>query len=267
MLGAMATNGPGEVGDWDAATYDRIADPMTRWGARVLERLPLAGDETVLDAGCGSGRVTELLLRRLPRGHVVALDASPAMLERARERLGDAHGRVRLVLADLLGPLAETVGEPMDAVLSTATFHWVPDHERLFANLASAMRPGAPLVAQCGGAGNIASVRAAAARIAGRWAGSKNFATIEDTERRLREAGFVDVLVWLVDEPTPMERGEPLETYLRTICLRDQMEGMGEAERVAFSREVAAALPSPAIDYVRLNIVARRAGRQRRRPR
>ena len=86
----MATNDPGSPADWDAATYDRIADPMTRWGARVLERLPLVGDETVLDAGCGSGRVTELLVRRLPRGCVVALDASPAMLARARERLAGA---------------------------------------------------------------------------------------------------------------------------------------------------------------------------------
>ena len=53
--------------DWDAATYDRVADPQTRWGRVVLDRLPLAGDETVLDAGCGSGRVTELLAARLPR--------------------------------------------------------------------------------------------------------------------------------------------------------------------------------------------------------
>lgn len=73
-------------GDWNATKYDRVADPQTRWGAEVLERLPLAGDETVLDAGCGTGRVTELLLARLPRGRVVALDFSSAMLAQARGR-------------------------------------------------------------------------------------------------------------------------------------------------------------------------------------
>ena len=63
--------------DWDAATYDRVSAPQVEWAERVLERLPLRGDETVLDAGCGSGRVTQLLLERLPRGHVVA-ERSPA---------------------------------------------------------------------------------------------------------------------------------------------------------------------------------------------
>ena len=61
--------------DWDAATYDRVADPQTRWGTAVLDRLTLTGDEVVLDAGCGTGRVTESLAERLPRGRVIALDA------------------------------------------------------------------------------------------------------------------------------------------------------------------------------------------------
>ena len=75
------------TGDWNATSYDKVADPQTRWGAEVLERLPIVGHETVLDAGCGTGRVTELLLARLPRGRVIALDYSAAMLEQARGRL------------------------------------------------------------------------------------------------------------------------------------------------------------------------------------
>src|SRR6187431_1425343 len=91
--------------DWDARTYDRVADPMTRWGAAVLDRLPLRGDERVLDAGCGSGRVTELLAERLPGGRVVALDGSSQMVAAARERLAPFGDRVEYVVADLLEPL------------------------------------------------------------------------------------------------------------------------------------------------------------------
>ena len=131
--------------EWDAATYDRIADPMTRWGAVVLDRLPLRGDERVLDAGCGTGRVTELLLERVPDGHVVALDASSRMLTEAGKRLGRFGARVELVHADLLEPIPT---DPVDAVVSTATLHWIDDHDALFRNIATVLRPGGRLAAQ-----------------------------------------------------------------------------------------------------------------------
>jgi trans-aconitate 2-methyltransferase len=244
--------------DWDAATYDRIADPMTRWGGTVLERLPLAGDETVLDAGCGSGRVTELLAEALPRGRVIALDGSPAMLDEARLRLARFGERVEYALADLRRPLP--LSTPVDAILSTATFHWVPDHAALFANLAAVLRPGGRLVAQCGGAGNIASVVAILTSLGDGWAGPWTFATPAETAARLEAAGFTEIDTWLQDEPTPLNPGLATETYLRTIILGDHLARLPEAERGRFVAAVAARLPRPEIDYVRLNITARRAG-------
>jgi trans-aconitate 2-methyltransferase len=239
--------------EWDARTYDLIADPMTRWGAAVLGRLPLDGTERVLDAGCGSGRVTELLAERLPGGRVVALDASSAMIEAARERLARFGERVDYVVADLGRPLPL---DPVDAVLSTATFHWVPDHDALFRNLAAVIRPGGRLVAQCGGVGNIASIQRVLAGIGDGWLGPVLFATPMETVVRLDAAGFVDIECWLTDEPTRLAAGAPLETYLRTVVLGAHLERLPAAEHDAFVRAVAGGLPEPVIDYVRLNIVA-----------
>jgi trans-aconitate 2-methyltransferase len=240
--------------EWDAATYDRVADPMARWGSAVLDRLPLAGDERVLDAGCGTGRVTELLLGRLPRGGVVALDHSEAMLAEARRRLAAHRGRVAYVCADLADPIPV---ERVDAVLSTATFHWVRDQDRLFANLAAVLRPGGRLVAQCGGVGNIASVRAALARLGVARDGTY-FATTAETDARLAAAGFVDVNTWIQAEPTPFDSTEALATYLAAIVIREPLAALPEAERPAFVRAVIERLPRLEIDYVRLNIDARR---------
>lgn len=254
-------HGSRHIVDWDATTYDRIADPMTRWGGQVLERLALRGDEHVLDAGCGTGRVTAQLLERLPRGHVTALDASPSMIATCRDRLASWDDRVSFVVADLLEPLPVT--SAFDAVFSTATFHWVPDHDRLFWNLHAALTPGGQLVAQCGGAGNIARVLAAADAVGGQELAttaesSRNFATPEATQRRLTDAGFVDVETWLNPEPTALARGGPLEEYLATVILRVHLAQLPEAQRAPFVTAVAAALEEPVIDYVRLNIVARR---------
>ncbi len=242
--------------EWDAATYDRVADPMARWGSAVLDRLPLEGDERVLDAGCGSGRVTEQLAARLPHGRVVALDASDAMLDEARRRLAPFGERIEYVLADLAEPLPIAV--PVDAVLSTATFHWVLDHDALFRNLAAVLRRGGRLVAQCGGAGNIANLVEALARMTDEPV-ARRFAGAEETAARLRAAGFIDIETWLNDEPTAFEPGAPFEDYLETICLRQHVAGLAPDERRAFVRDVAARLDAPRLDYVRLNIVATRA--------
>jgi len=244
--------------DWDATTYDRIADPQFRWGVAVVERMDLADGETVLDAGCGSGRVTEALLERFPQANVVALDGSPSMLEQARARLEPFADRVAFVEADLHEPLPV---DPVDAVFSTATFHWVPDHDRLFANLAGAIRPGGRLVAQCGGAGNLASVVAALEQLGtATFEGNKVFASAEETTARLRRAGFDEIRCWLHDEPTPFDRLEELATFLKTVALGSHVVSMSAEEADAFALEVARRLPRLELDYVRLNIEARRAG-------
>jgi trans-aconitate 2-methyltransferase len=244
--------------DWDAATYDRVAEPQTRWGAVVLDRLPLEGDEVVVDAGCGTGRVTEQLLERLPTGRVIAVDGSPAMLEEAAHRLARFGGRVSFLEADIGLPFELAGGERADAILSTATFHWIADHDALFRNLAAVMRPGGRLVAQCGGVGNIASVMNVLATTGDGWLGGVHFASPDETAERLRAAGFVDVDTWLQPEPTRFEAGEPFETFLRTVVLGNHLARLRPEERGPFVREVVGRLPEPVIDYVRLNIVARR---------
>ncbi len=255
--GARSNAGGHPPRDWDAWTYDLVADPMVRWGIGVLDRLDIPPDARVLDAGCGSGRVTEQLLERWPGIGVVALDGSPSMVAAARERLARFEDRVEYVVADLGSPLP--LGQPVDAIVSTATFHWVQDHDALFRNLAAVLVPGGRLVAQFGGEGNVASILAVLATVGDGWLGPAHFESVEATVRRLEAAGFVDVRAWLHDEPTSFEAGEPFLTFLRTVVLGAHVERLPAHERDAFVRAVAERLPGPRIDYVRLDVDARRA--------
>jgi trans-aconitate 2-methyltransferase len=245
--------------EWNAAVYDRVSQPQLEWSAGVLARLSLAGDETVLDAGCGSGRVTELLLDRLPRGRVIGVDASQDMVAHARRRLSE---RSRFLVADL----AELeLDEQVDAVFSNAVFHWVPNHEALFARLFAVLRPGGVLVAQCGGAGNVASLAAVLVDVVARepfaghfgsFGGIWNFATPHDTARRLRAAGFEAVRCWL--EPKWVRPDTPRE-YLETVTLGPHLAHLPEELREPFVDAVAQQMGEPLVlDYVRLNIDARR---------
>jgi trans-aconitate 2-methyltransferase len=245
------------VREWDGNSYDRISGTMEKLGLEVLDRLELSGDETIIDAGCGSGRITEALIERLPRGRVIALDESASMAEAAQRRLGpDADIRVM----DLL---ELEVAEPVDAILSTATFHWIADHERLFARLRAALRPGGRLVAQCGGEGNITILRATANQVLARepyaqhfldWRAPWNYAGAEDTAKRLLAAGFSTAKCWLA--PAPRKPEEPRE-FLSTIVLGPHAQQLPPELREPFMDDVLEALGEPVVvDYVRLNIDA-----------
>jgi trans-aconitate 2-methyltransferase len=245
--------------EWDAASYDRVGTPQERWAAPLLEHLRPDGVARVLDAGCGSGRVTSALLDRLPQAHVVALDGSQRMLDEAARRLAPAAaaGRVTFVHADLAEPLP--LEEPVDAVVSTAALHWVADQEAAYANLAAALRPGGQLVTQCGGAGNVGNVVAALAAVGERWH-PWHFATAEEAAARLAGHGFTDVRTWLHDETVRFEDNGPLEEFLGTVVLGAHLERMPSEDRPGFVRRVVGALPAPVIHYVRLNMVARAGG-------
>ena len=247
--------------DWNAASYDQVADDLTRWGGNVVSWLRLRGDERVLDAGCGSGRVTAQLLERLPNGQVVALDGSADMLTEARRRLVRAveEKRLELIQADLRAPLP--LEQPVDAILSTATFHWLPDHAALYRQLAAVLTPGGQLAAQYGGVGNIARVRKAidaAWPLDDAWPGPWNFSAPEQARTYLADAGFVDVEAWLKDEPIPFEERPAMETYLETVVLGAHLERLAPEQRKPFVARVAAGIDPPVLDYVRLNVVARR---------
>jgi trans-aconitate 2-methyltransferase len=244
--------------EWDADTYDEVSDPQFEWGAEVLGRLELRGDEAAIDAGCGSGKVTEKLLDRLPDGALLAVDGSEAMIAKAKERLGD---RADYLVADL----AELeVGESVDLIFSTATFHWIADHDRLFAHLHDALKPGGRLIAQCGGQGNVAEHAQVIATVAARpefathleqMTGIWNFAAPEETEDRLRAAGFAEARCWL--EPKPVTPADPL-AFTSTVTLGPLLAQLPEDKRRPFAEAILEESAQPlTLDYVRLNIEAR----------
>lgn len=246
--------------DWNAADYDRTNAGIIALGLEVADRLELGGDETVLDAGAGTGAISQRVAERLPRGHLIALDAAPQMVAHARARF-EGCANVEVLQADLAS--FDLGGRTVDAVLSTATFHWVADHDALWRNLRAVMKPGAQLEAQCGGEGNIASVLSVADRLAesepyaqyiAGWH-PHNFASDEETERRMLDAGFSEARAWL--EPHAV-KPEDLGKHLREVILGAHAERMPAELFEQFAAEIDVGLGErDSVDYVRLNVSAR----------
>lgn len=249
--------------DWDAEAYHRVAGMQEAWGVKVLDRLELEGDETVLDAGCGSGRMTRHVVARVPRGRVIGVDAAPSMIAHARELLGD-DDRVELIVADLAELELEEV---VDAVFSNAALHWVPDHGRLFERLFAALRPGGRMEVQFGGEGNVAEWESAVIGLADdeRFAPYLrdlalpwHFAGVQETERHLRAAGFEigNLSLDRFDDQPP----DPHE-YMRASGLNAHLERLPHGLQGEFVDALADSMPKPTtLRYVRLNVSATRPG-------
>jgi SAM-dependent methyltransferase len=256
--------------EWNASEYHRLANPHVTWGRRVLARLPLRGDETVVDAGCGSGRLTAELLALLPEGRVIAVDQSTNMLAEARRHLDQlAPGRVTYLQADLQ---TLTLATPVDAIFSTAALHWVRDHPRMFAHFFAALKPTGWLVTQCGGGPNIAGLIERADELMRSerlgphfdgWDGPWEFASAQVTEERLRQAGFTDVATSLAYAPVTLADADEYRDYLETVVFGTHLARIPQREdRAWFLDELTGYASADAqpflLDYWRLNMQARR---------
>jgi trans-aconitate 2-methyltransferase len=247
-----------ELLEWDASTYDSLDLPHRRWGRDALARLPLRGDEAVLEIGCGSGRDSERLLEALPQGRLVAVDGSRQMLDQLRARLGDGGGRLEVRHRDLREPLS--LNEPFDAVMSVATLHWLPDHQHVFDELARAVRPGGRVVIEAGGHGNIAGfLRALGGLVEDDGSRFWNFATISDTRARLSRADFDEIAVRLVPDEARFDDRRQLEAFVATVMLAAELRELPADRGAALVTDVCDRLPEPVIDFVRLQIEATRA--------
>ena len=256
--------------EWNATLYHQISAPQVSWGKKVLSRISLRGDERLLDAGCGTGRLTRDLLEALPKGHVVALDVSQNMLEEARAHLEpDFLGRVEFVRCDSLDLPFD---REFDGIFSTASFHWVLDHDRLFRNLHRALKPGGWLVAQCGGGKNTARLLARGqvlmenSSYAPYFAGYTSpweYAEAETAALRLRNAGFEQIETSLEEAPTQFSSAPEFHQFVENVILRHHLQSIPEAAvreqfMTELTRDFANDDPPFLIDYVRLNLKARR---------
>ena len=255
---------------WNAEVYDRIGTPMRGWAQAVIDDLGLKGDETVLDAGCGSGSVTFDLLERLPEGKVYALDYSTEMIEQMKQKIAKTgETRVIAMRADLTN---FEIPEQADVVFSNAVFHWIPDDDALFGAILRATKPGGRMRVQCGG-GDIYAKLGQAWRAAwakepfaehlGGYEDGKKYRSPEEAKESLERTGWTDVETWAFDAPVPFENEDDAALYLRTIILRDHVANLPDELHEPYVRTVIAEYierfgqPFTA-DYVRLNMRAKR---------
>lgn len=261
------------MNDWNAGEYHRLSEPQLAWGRDVLARIALRGDEIAADVGCGTGRLSAELADRLPRGRVIGIDSSESMIDQARKYLWDrASLKAGSTIVEVIRADASFLpfDRALDLVFSTATFHWVHDHDRLFSSIFRALKPGGRLVAQCGGGPNLQRLYRRAQALMEQadfapyfadWRPPWHFAEAETTRRRLETAGFVGVVAALYPSPVSFEDDETYRAFLTTVCVRHHVAQLPPELQGAFTARLAAEAegddPPLTLDYWRLDMSPR----------
>src|SRR5579863_3080603 len=243
---------------WDPQAYEQNGAFVHGLAGGVLEWLNAQMGEYILDLGCGDGQLTQRIAAS--GAHVLGVDASPSMVEAARERGIEAEQ----ANAEML-PFRDGT---FDAVFSNAALHWVRDQDAMQAQVHRVLRTGGRFVAEMGGHGNIAAIQVALRAVLDRHGygdredGVNYYPTPESYAARLKRHGFRVEHMALIPRPTKLaENG--MEGWLRTFR-RGVLDGLPEDAREAVVRETTELL-APALrdeagnwiaDYVRLRFVA-----------
>ncbi|MDV4342582.1 methyltransferase domain-containing protein [Methanoculleus sp. YWC-01] len=208
---------------WNPGDYHRHSAAQQTWAHELIAKLALAGDERVLDLGCGEGKVTAEIAARLPSGSVLGLDVSRDMIAFARERFPpEQYPNLRLIEGDMLDLPFD---EEFDVVFSNAALHWVADHGRVFQGIACALRPGGRVLLQMGGRGNAAPIVAIAdetlaedpwTRLFDGPAPCYAFYGAEEERELLEATGLTPLRVELIGKDMAFDQIDSLAGWIRT---------------------------------------------------
>jgi trans-aconitate 2-methyltransferase len=211
--------------NWDAETYHKVSDIQESWAIELLEKRKVGENEIVMDAGCGTGRVTKIIANKVKRGKVYAVDVDENMIINAKKNLKDLPNIVfvKSDLADVILP------EKIDLVFSNAVIHWILDHKKLFTNFWNLLKPGGKLLIQCGGKGNLDTIPNTLEKVRKskrfnqyfeNWKIPWNFASSEDTIKILNEIGFKDVQANLEEKKAKFRNLQEYILFMKTVVMK-----------------------------------------------
>jgi trans-aconitate 2-methyltransferase len=220
---------------WDAETYHKVSDIQESWAIELLEKIKISESEIVMDAGCGTGRVTKIIANKVKRGKVYAVDLDENMIINAKKNLKDLSNIVfvKSDLSDVKLP------EKIDLVFSNAVIHWILDHKKLFTNFWDVLKPGGKLLIQCGGKGNLDTIPNVLEKVRmtkrfdhyfKNWKIPWNFASSADTIKILNEIGFKDIQANLVEKKTKFGNFQEYILFMKTVVMKPYLSYLPTTE-------------------------------------
>jgi trans-aconitate methyltransferase len=214
-----------ERGNWDAENYHKVSSIQETWAIELLAKRKWKGNEVLIDAGCGSGRVTRIIANILKKGKIYAIDLDQNMIEKAKINLKDQENVV-FVNADLS---TVEIPEPVDVIFSNAVIHWIKDHYKLFSNFWQLLKQPGEILIQWGGKGNLGTVTPMldltrkSSKFKGYyhdWEDPLNFASAEETFSIMERVGFKQIETGLTKKIAKFSSFDEYRLFMKTVVMK-----------------------------------------------
>ena len=178
---------------WNAKAYKESSHNQFQWGLELLDKLALKGNESVLDIGCGDGKLTIEIAKRVPDGYVVGIDNSEEMISFARNTFPkDKYPNVDW---QIMNATEIDFDNEFDAAYSNAVLHWIKDHVAILRGVKRSLKPGGRILFQMAGKGNAVNAAQVLIDVISKEKWSKYF--INGVSSTLCYYGIDDYHVWL----------------------------------------------------------------------
>ncbi|HMD89030.1 MAG TPA: methyltransferase domain-containing protein [Anaerolineaceae bacterium] len=230
---------------WDAHDYEKNSAQQRQWAQELLQKLELRGNETILDIGCGDGKITAEIATLLPAGSITGIDLSEEMIALARQRFPS------LIYPNLHFQKADAASLPFEAeftvIFSNAALHWISDNRPVVNGMSRSLKSGGRILLQMGGKGNAAEIVAVLDKMIQSPGWSEYFADFRfpygffsqsEYEVWLRQAGLKPGRVELVPKDMVHPGRAGLLGWLRTTWL-PYTQRVPESKREGFLDELA----------------------------
>lgn len=211
---------------WNASEYEKYSNGQKKWADELLAKLNLEKGMSVLDIGCGDGRITAEIAKRIPESFVIGVDSSESMIELAAEKYPSSD--YRNLSFEVMDAKNLTFINKFDVVFSNAALHWVDDHRLVLKGINKSLKSGGRILIQTGGKGNAAAAFEILEEMTSiaEWhtylAGIKspyNFLSAADYEVMIPEAGFQPLRIEILKKDMVHDGLNGFMGFIRTTWL------------------------------------------------
>lgn len=209
--------------NWNASDYAKNSEAQLQWANELIDKLNLQGNESLLDIGCGDGKITAAIAKILKNGSVCGIDASQTMIDFAQANY--PHSHYQNLTFYQMDAKEIHLEQSFDVVFSNAVLHWVKDHLAVLDKVHDHLKPRGKILFQMGGQGNVGELRRVIDEIVQKSEWQAYFVNFtkptyfygpKDYLKWLPEMGFEPLRVELIPKDMQHQGKEGLKGWLRT---------------------------------------------------